>query len=70
MVGTSMPSNDTVNRYVVAGIVIALLVSFLYSVLIAGRPLGWLGVVILLAIFHLGWRFVRALERIADALEP
>lgn len=44
--------------------------TFLYGFLIAGQPLAWFGIVIPLLLLYLVWRFVRAHERIADALEP
>lgn len=41
----------------------------LYSVLITQQVLAGFGVVIPLLLLYLVWRFVRAHERIADALE-
>ena len=41
----------------------------LYSVLIVQRLLAGVGVVIPLVVLYLVWRFVRAVERIADAVE-
>ena len=41
----------------------------LYSVLILQRLLAGVGVVIPLVVLYLLWRFVRAVERIADAVE-
>ena len=41
----------------------------LYSVLILQRLLAGIGVVIPLVVLYLLWRFVRAVERIADAVE-
>ena len=45
------------------------LVWILYSVLIVQRLLAGVGVVIPLVVLYLVWRFVRAVERIADAVE-
>jgi len=44
-------------------------VSFAYSLLIAGQILLWVSIVATVLFFYLLWRFVRAHERIADALE-
>lgn len=57
------------NRYVPALIGVVALLTFLYSVLVVNRPLAWVGLVALLLVVYVGWRFVRAIERIADALE-
>ena len=43
--------------------------TFLYSVLVVQQILAWFGVVIPLLVLYLLWRFVRAHERVADALE-
>ena len=40
----------------------------LYSLLVQRAPLQWLGALIPLAFLYLFWRFVRAHERMADAL--
>lgn len=57
------------DRYVLAGITLLAVLTLLYTVLIAGRPLLWFSVVIPLVLLYFAWRFVRAVERIADALE-
>lgn len=56
-------------RQILIAIGVVALLTLLYSVLIAGVVLQWFGVVIPLLILYLVWRFVRAHERIADALE-
>ena len=61
-----MPSQ---NRHVPALIAVVALLTFLYSFLVVKRPLVWIGLVALLLGVYFGWRFVRAVERIADALE-
>lgn len=61
------PSNR--NRSVPALISVVALLTFLYSFLVVKRPLAWVGSVAMLFTLYLGWRFVRAVERIADALE-
>jgi uncharacterized membrane protein SirB2 len=45
------------------------LVTFVYSVFIARAMLQWVGIVLPLVFLYLAWRFVRAHERIADAVE-
>lgn len=44
-------------------------VAVLYSVFVMRAPLQWLGFVLPLVGLYLLWRFVRAHERIAEALE-
>lgn len=61
------PSNR--NRSVPALIGVVALLTFLYSFLVVKRPLAWVGFVAVLFTLYLSWRFVRAVERIADALE-
>ena len=51
------------------GITVVAILTLLYSVLIAQQLLAWFGIVIPLLLVYLFWRFVRAHERIADALE-
>lgn len=53
----------------VAGLAIVGLLTLLYSVLIARQLVAWFGIAVLLALVYLAWRFLRAVERIADALE-
>ncbi len=51
------------------GLTVVAIVTFLYSVLIAGSPLLWVGMASSALTFYLVWRAVRALERIASAAE-
>ena len=64
-----MLPDDPRDRYVIVGIAFLSVLTLLYTVLIAGRPLLWLSTVIPLVLLYLAWRFVRAVERIAKALE-
>lgn len=57
------------HQLVVALVAIGVVMSFAYSLFIAGQILLWLVVVSTLLLLYLLWRFVRAHERIADALE-
>ena len=57
------------SRSVLVPIVIAAIVILLYSVLIAGQLFAGMSVLISLFLVYLAYRFVRAHERIADALE-
>lgn len=57
------------DRYAIIAIVLLAVLTLVYSVLIAGRPLLWFSAVIPLVLLYLAWRFVRAVERIAKALE-
>ncbi len=45
------------------------IVTLFYSVLIMRAPLQWASIVVPLLVLYLLWRFVRAHERIAAALE-
>jgi acetyl-CoA carboxylase alpha subunit len=56
-------------RLIVAGGIFALL-ALAYSVVIAGQVALWFAVVPPVGFRSLLWRFVRAHERIATALEP
>ncbi|WP_158853355.1 hypothetical protein [Halorhabdus sp. CUG00001] len=57
-------------RHLVAILVVGgIVLTFAYSLFVAGMPLLWLNLVSVLLVFYLLWRFVRAHERIADALE-
>lgn len=51
------------------GIGVVSIFTFLYSLVIATQILLGFGIVILLLLFYLFWRFVRAHERLADAME-
>lgn len=64
-----MPSDSPRDRQVVLAIVAVALVTLLYSLLIAQQILAWFGIAIPLVFLYLLWRFVRAHERIADAME-
>jgi threonine/homoserine/homoserine lactone efflux protein len=64
-----MPSDGPGERNVVVAIVVVALVTLVYSVVIAQQILAWFGIAIPLVLLYLIWRFVRAHERIADALE-
>jgi tetrahydromethanopterin S-methyltransferase subunit C len=65
-----MPSR-TDNRRLTVGLALAVLsvAIFAYSFLIAQQLLLGVSVAVWLLILYLLWRFVRAHERIADALE-
>ena len=60
---------ETRDEQVLVAIGVLSLALILYSVLILQRFLTGVGVVILLIVLYLLWRFVRAVERIADAVE-
>ena len=64
-----MPSDGPDERNVVVVIVVVALITLVYSVLIAQQILAWFGIAIPLVLLYLIWRFVRAHERIAAALE-
>jgi Flp pilus assembly protein TadB len=64
-----MPSSGSSERNVVIAIVVVALVTLVYSVVIAQQILAWFAIAIPLVLLYLFWRFVRAHERIADALE-
>jgi Ca2+/Na+ antiporter len=61
--------DETNQQLVVAFLAIGIVLTFAYSLLIAGQILLWVSIVSTLLFFYLLWRFVRAHERIADALE-
>jgi type II secretory pathway component PulM len=61
--------SETRNRQVLAVIGVLSLFWILYSVLIVQRILAGVGIVLPLVVLYLLWRFVRAVERIAEALE-
>ena len=60
---------ETRDDKVLVAIGVLSLAWILYSVLIIQRLLAGVGVVIPLVVLYLLWRFVRAVERIADAVE-
>ena len=61
--------SPTTSPRALALLVIVLLVTFLYSVFVMAAPLAWVGAVAPLVALYLLWRFVRAHERIAAAME-
>ncbi|MFB6097069.1 MAG: glycerol ABC transporter substrate-binding protein [Haloferacaceae archaeon] len=63
-----MPSIDT-DRAIRYAIAIVAALTLLYSLLITQQVLAWFGILIPLLLLYLVWRFVRAHERVADALE-
>lgn len=56
-------------RRILYGIGAIALLAFIYSLLVTQQILAWFGIVTPLLLLYLVWRFVRAHERIADALE-
>lgn len=56
-------------QYVLAAVVAVSVLFLLYSLLIANQPFAGLGFLVFLFVLYLAYRFVRAHERIADALE-
>ncbi|WP_231182678.1 hypothetical protein [Haladaptatus sp. DYF46] len=62
-------SSEFKESYVIWGIVTVAVLTLLYSVLLAGRFLSWFGIALPLLGLYLFWRFVRAVERIADEME-
>ena len=64
-----MPSREKTNRYGLLAVAILAVLVLLYSVLVMQRALYAVSFVLPLFLLYLVWRFVRAHERIADALE-
>lgn len=62
-----MPSQR--EQRILLSIGVVAIVTFLYSFLIVQQILAWFGIVIPLLFLYLVWRFVRAHERIAAAME-
>lgn len=62
-----MPSRR--EQKILLGIGAIAIITFLYSFLIVQQILAWFGIVIPLLFVYLVWRFVRAHERIAAAVE-
>lgn len=62
-----MPSRR--EQKILLSIGIVAILTLLYSLLIVQQILAWFGIVIPLLFLYLVWRFVRAHERIAAALE-
>jgi hypothetical protein len=63
------PSDGDRFPYELAGVVVLALLVLLYGVLLGQAVLPAIGVAIPLVALYLFWRFVRAHERIADAME-
>lgn len=55
--------------YILLAIAIVALLALVYSVFVTRALLQWVGLVLPLVFLYLVWRFVRAHERIATALE-
>lgn len=64
-----MPSRDEWNQYGLVVIALLGVLVLLYGVLVMQRVLYAVSLVLPLLLLYLVWRFVRAHERIADALE-
>ncbi len=64
-----MPSDSPRERNVLLAIVAVAAITLVYSVLVAQQVLAWFAIAIPLVLLYLFWRFVRAHERIAAALE-
>lgn len=64
-----MPSDEAARRYGMLGIGIFATIVTAYSIMIAEALLMGVIVTVLLVVLFLFWRFVRAHERIATALE-
>jgi hypothetical protein len=62
-------SGEPQERNLLAAFAVVAVVSLAYSILISASFLPWVYSVVPLAFLYLVWRFVRAHERIADALE-
>lgn len=56
-------------QWILLSIWVTAVLSFIYFLLIAQQILAWFAVVLPLLFLYLFWRFVRAHERIADALD-
>jgi maltodextrin utilization protein YvdJ len=64
-----MPSDSPRERTVLVALAVVALLALAYSLLIAQQVLAWFAIAIPLVLLYLVWRFVRAHERIAAALE-
>lgn len=64
-----MSSSNATTRHIEAGLAGISLIILLYSLLILARPVSGFGAVLLLFLSYLAWRFVRAIERIAAAMD-
>lgn len=63
------PNSASLSPRALALVVIVVLATFLYSVFIMAAPVAWISAVVPLLGLYLLWRFVRAHERIAAAME-
>ena len=64
-----MPSTDNRDRTVLLVFAVVALLALVYAVVVSRDVLEWFAVVVPFVTLYLLWRFVRAHERIADALE-
>lgn len=64
-----MPPDTDRDRVILIGIAVVSVLVFAYSLLIAQAPFEGALIIVLVTLVYFGWRFVRALERIATALE-
>lgn len=60
---------DEKEGYVVIGIGIVAILTFLYAVVLRQALLQWLSLMLSFVLLYLAVRLVRAVERIADAVE-
>ena len=63
------PPTDDRPSYELVGIVVLALLVLVYGVVVSQDALTWVGIAVPFVALYLFWRFVRAHERIADALE-
>lgn len=64
-----MSSTGIGNEYVTVGIGIVVVLTFLYFLVIRGMLLAWIQFLFMAGFFYLSLRLVKAVERIATALE-
>jgi hypothetical protein len=64
-----MASMDSGNEFVAVGIVIVAVLVFLFPLITSPSILLWILLLVSICFFYLGLRLVRAVERIATALE-
>ena len=64
-----MPSTDRRDRLVLAAVAVVAILVVAYGLLVAQAGLAAIGIAVPLVALYLFWRFVRAHEQIADALE-
>lgn len=63
------PDSTSLSPRALALVVIVVIATFLYSVFIMAAPVAWISAAVPLVGLYLLWRFVRAHERIAAAME-